>query len=704
MAAILNERDIQLQATDPRLLVVDTNYLTIIPSTNTFATTSTGVTPINVDIKSFITGIITGTVSWDTSPTTPFTSITGGIRIAGSDLPIGTSVTVTGSITFLGNVYNSSTVITHAANSSVITLDQTAANINKSSLGVFTPTTVTFSGKISDGTGSPTPYVGRFIVDTTTDGVNYTNLFTSSSNENSYIYTPAGSHKAVRVRLYKAGGTTTLLDEKTSTISESGVAGADGSIYYITPSTYVLAKNANNTFSPANITFNSKIKTGSSPATAYTGRFKIYENGSGIASYTSSSNESSTLYIPTSSCVSIKCELYLAGGTTTLLDTQGIVTSAEGSNGISAILTNEAHVFPASTSGTVSSYTGAGTQLFLYEGGTPIPYDEAGYTAGNPSTWSVTTTPVNISVGTKSDGGNYADFATPSGVASGTDTSSITFNISGRTSIGVAFTLTKVQTFSKSKQGVEGPAGPVDLSDLLVLSAANILTGTIVPNNTGALKIGTITWNSTTGALAGGTGIAITEWGIIGANGGVATFSIQASNGAAIFRGDITGGSNINITGNATFDGSTSSAGIFYTAVFNSSLNTAGGLKAFAGGVNGVAVYGDSTTSGDRGVTGVGRNTSTTGVQAVNTGGGVALSVEGRMTINNTTLVSNLFADKANSVQGQIANVLTFQRGTLSGSGTATFVGTNKPSAGTTSNSWIQIKVDSTTLYIPVWT
>ncbi len=703
MSTILNERDVQLQATSPRLLVVDTNYLTIIASTNTFATTSSGITPTNVDIKSFLTGILTGTVSWSTTPTTPYTSITGGIRIAGADLPIGTSVTVTGSITFLGNVYSSSTIITHAANSSVISLEQTSANINKSVLGAFTPATVTFSAKISDGSGSPTAYAGRFVIDITTDGTTYTNLYTSSGNESSYTYTPGSTHKAVRAKLYKAGGLVTLLGEKTSTISESGVSGADGSIYYVTPTTYVLAKNANNTFTPSSVTFNAKIKTGTSPATAYSGRFKIYENGSGTASYTSAGNETSTSYIPTSGCTAIKCELYLAGGTVTLLDTQGVITSAEGANGITGILTNESHTFPASTTGTVSSYSNSGTQLYIYEGANLIPYDEAGYTAGNSNTWRVTIGTTNITAGTKTDGGSYADFANASGVSSGTDTSDITFTVSGRTSIGTTFTLIKVQRFSKSKQGVEGPPGPTDVSDLLVLSAANILTGTVVPNNTGAMKIGTITWSSTTGALTGGTGIAFTEWGIIGAAGGAATFSISAATGAAIFKGDITGGANINISGQAIFNGSNTDVGQFYGALFNTSLGADGGIKAYAG-VNGVAIYGDAGTTGDRGIAGTARSSGGVGVQANNTSSGVALEVAGPMTITSTALVNNLFASKANSVQGQISNVLTFQRGTLSGTGTATFVGTNKPSSGTTSNSWMQIKIDTTTLYIPVWT
>lgn len=77
------------------------------------------------------------------------------------------------------------------------------------------------------------------------------------------------------------------------------------------------------------------------------------------------------------------------------------------------------------------------------------------------------------------------------------------------------------------------------ISDTLLVSGTATLKGVIQPDTTGAIRTGSITWNSTTGALTGGTGIAITQWGIIGAASGSATFSIEASTGNATFAGDI---------------------------------------------------------------------------------------------------------------------------------------------------------------------
>ena len=53
----------------------------------------------------------------------------------------------------------------------------------------------------------------------------------------------------------------------------------------------------------------------------------------------------------------------------------------------------------------------------------------------------------------------------------------------------------------------------------------------------GAVKAGTIAWNTTTGAITGGSGVVLYRGGIVGANAGVATFSIDAATGAATFAG-----------------------------------------------------------------------------------------------------------------------------------------------------------------------
>jgi len=55
----------------------------------------------------------------------------------------------------------------------------------------------------------------------------------------------------------------------------------------------------------------------------------------------------------------------------------------------------------------------------------------------------------------------------------------------------------------------------------------------------GAFKSGDIAWNTTTGAITGGSGILMFKKGIIGANAGVTTFSIDGTTGNATFAGTL---------------------------------------------------------------------------------------------------------------------------------------------------------------------
>ena len=156
-----------------------------------------------------------------------------------------------------------------------------------------------------------------------------------------------------------------------------------------------------------------------------------------------------------------------------------------------------------------------------------------------------------------------------------------------------------------------------------------------------------------------------------------------------------------------------------------SGTSFSGGIKGNAGS-SGVGVYGDTHTSGDRGVAGVSRSVGSRGVQATNTASasGWALDVtQGYMTINSSTLVSNLNADMVDglhasrfvrtdtnstvtgniNITGQLqTDTFRIDQTPFTGSATATFPGNNKPGS-TTSCQWISINCNGTTKYIPVW-
>ena len=144
---------------------------------------------------------------------------------------------------------------------------------------------------------------------------------------------------------------------------------------------------------------------------------------------------------------------------------------------------------------------------------------------------------------------NLSDLATSKTTihyASGTSTPSTSLGVVGdfclykKTSTGVMTFYIKTGTTTWTAQPGSYVDGADNTATKLATAGELTLKGTLTPQDSGALKVGSITWSPTTGALNGGSGIAITEAGIIGAKSGAATFSIDAS-GNALFKGDITG-------------------------------------------------------------------------------------------------------------------------------------------------------------------
>jgi hypothetical protein len=220
------------------------------------------------------------------------------------------------------------------------------------------------------------------------------------------------------------------------------------------------------------------------------------------------------------------------------------------------------------------------------------------------------------------------------------------------------------------------------------------------------------------------------------------TGDVYFNNG--IFRGDITGASGTftgtvqsGTTGNRVVLNESSSS---YLKVYDSSNNTIYSLSGVAGlyansiltgasainalGVTNASGYAGSAISGTsngtgHGVVGITNDTGTirNGVLAASAGTGSAAAAvygnnsasfglfsNGQMGISNSTMVTNLNSEFSNKVLGSAGtNTLRFVQGTLTGASVATFNAAAKPGSNST-NVWMQITIDGTTLYIPVWT
>lgn len=87
--------------------------------------------------------------------------------------------------------------------------------VRRNVLGVLSPTTIVFNGYAKTGTQATVAYAGRFIIQTSPNGTTWTTVYTSASNVSTYTYTVSAGIRFVKVKMYLAGGTTSLLDEQT---------------------------------------------------------------------------------------------------------------------------------------------------------------------------------------------------------------------------------------------------------------------------------------------------------------------------------------------------------------------------------------------------------------------------------------------------------------------------------------------------------
>jgi len=164
------------------------------------------------------------------------------------------------------------------------------------------------------GNATPVLYAGRFIIDGTVDGTNWTafSVVTSTSNESSRSFTvptTPNNIKGVRVRAYLAGGTTTQIDEEIITIINDGDKGADGTSVKSVDinSTGGTIKKAGTVYTPATISLSATPQnltsptyswavSGGTPATATTQSITITPNSTSSVVATVTATEGSNSY------------------------------------------------------------------------------------------------------------------------------------------------------------------------------------------------------------------------------------------------------------------------------------------------------------------------------------------------------------------------------------------------------------------------
>ena len=237
----------------------------------------------------------------------------------------------------------------------------------------------------------------------------------------------------------------------------------------------------------------------------------------------------------------------------------------------------------------------------------------------------------------------------------------------------------------------------------LAASSSYTLTGVAQLSGTGGVMAGSVTWNSSTGVVTGGSGIVMTQNGITGVKAGAVTFSIDNS-GSAVFRGDIDGGGYINAAGvyNTTIATVPTPSG---SLSFKSSITGTNSSTTYPAGTTGIAYHASNVALGVLGVAtgpagigcyGTGPLAGVAGYSTVSGGAGV-------YAVNNTAGGLALVCSSTSGVAFSCTGVITLASQTI-GTGAATgSLLANKPGSAS-NNTWLTLAINGTTYYLPIWT
>lgn len=235
---------------------------------------------------------------------------------------------------------------------------------------LYVPEQIQVSAFRQAGNSEMTPYHACFVIDYEYRSGFITLLETEGTTCTYPVSDQNGTVLAFRISMYSDPEHTTLLDQVLIPMVDSGKEGAQGekgepgtngtdaTAYKMLASASAVAKTASGTYKQSTITLQGRSQSGNSAFGSYACRFKIETTtGSNLSSaswtgrYTSSSNVSSYTYTIPAGITGIRCSMYLAGGTATLLDQVIIPVVQDGSDGTSGSTTRSPGIFYSSKTG-----------------------------------------------------------------------------------------------------------------------------------------------------------------------------------------------------------------------------------------------------------------------------------------------------------------------------------------------------------------
>jgi hypothetical protein len=248
-------------------------------------------------------------------------------------------------------------------------------------------------------------------------------------------------------------------------------AAATTPVYEITSLPTTLARKKDGTLDTTAVNFYAWKTDGNNTKTTYDGRFILsWAISGGVYTHdlTSIADEPFCQFNNIDSRARVlKCELYEAGGTTTLLDVQTVPILDDGSDSISATLSNESHNIPADAAGGNAVFTGAVCTMTVYTGSIDDSanwsFSSSGFNVGYTQSNSNRTVTITSMAASYSSG--YVDITATKGTASITKRFTLT-KLAGPQGAGLVGISNRGVVFSKSASGIITPSSVILTLDL----------------------------------------------------------------------------------------------------------------------------------------------------------------------------------------------------------------------------------------------
>lgn len=353
------------------------------------------------------------------------------------------------------NIYDEITIVkvSDGANGTSATaywLISSASAIGKNTSNAFNPASITFTSKSQTGANAVANYSGRFIISETTDGTAFTDKYTSSANESTKTYTPSATNiKSIRVRLYKAGGTSVLLDEQIIPVVTDGINGTSAVTAVLSNDSHSIPCNTSGTPSTyAGAVTTMSVFVGSTDTSS---SWTYKATPTNVTGTSSNSNRTFTVTGISADTGYVDITASRSGYSSvtkrfTVVKSKQGATGGPGKDAYTVVLSNESHTFPGSTSAALAG--NATCTIIAYKGATKV----------NATIGTITGMPTGMSVSLSNNGTQNASFTVSVTTSMTTKNGTLTVPI---TVDGVVFNKTFSYSIAlKGNTGATGPQGP----------------------------------------------------------------------------------------------------------------------------------------------------------------------------------------------------------------------------------------------------